>query len=297
ERQRALAPKLKLGVAQANAPIPQGDPEAYARQSLATLRALTRPLEARGVALTVWGESAYPYPLLRTLARAPEDVRAPLAEGVRGPLLLGLETYASFADNSSKYNSAVLVHPDGRLGSRVDKAHLIPFGEYVPFWHWVEPLQERFRSPGFTAGISGTVRTDAGKLGVLICYEDLFASAARETVRQGARTLVGLSNDVWFGHSREPFLHDAFARLRAVELRRDLLRAVNGGPSSLTTSSGASEQLSQPFTRASIEVEVALLDARTPYSRLGDLTAPACTLLTLLALARTRKLKPSRPAS
>jgi apolipoprotein N-acyltransferase len=296
ERARAIAPKLRLGIVQANAPLPTGDTEAYARRSLETLLALTRPLEAQGVELTLWGESAYPYPLLRSTPNAPRDQRAPLANGVRGPLLMGLETYSSFMDNGAKYNSAWLVRRDGRLAGRVDKARLIPFAEYVPLWRVFPPLREFFHAPGLSPGAPGTVRIDAGQLGVLICYEDLFAAAAREPVRGGARALIDLSNDVWFGHGRVSFLHDLAARLRAVEQRRDLVRVVNNGGSSLIAASGRPLTQGAPFTQASLVVEAALLDARTPYSRLGDLTAPACALWLLLALARRRRFR-TRSAS
>ncbi|HEX5657742.1 MAG TPA: apolipoprotein N-acyltransferase [Polyangiales bacterium] len=296
ERDRAVAPKLALGVVQANAPIPDRDPEQYARESLHALQALTRPLETRGVALTIWGETAYPYPLLRSSTQAPTDVRAPLANGVHGPLLLGLETYSSFVDNSAKYNSAWLVRRDGRLAGRVDKARLIPFGEYVPFWHVFAPLRTFFRSPGFAPGASGTVRIQDSRLGVLICYEDLFAAAARDPVRRGARVLINLTNDVWFGHSHVSFLHDLVARLRAIEQRRDLVRVVNTGRSSFSAASGRELSHSAPFTQASFVVEPALLDGRTPYSLLGDLTAPACALFLLLALAKRRRVR-TRSAS
>jgi apolipoprotein N-acyltransferase len=296
EAARERAPKLQLGVVQANAPLPDPPSEAYARESLANLQALTVPLERAGAELTLWGESAYPYPLLRSATEAPDDVRAPLAAGVHGPVLLGLETYGSFLDGAARYNSAWLVHRDGRLGHRVDKARLIPFGEYVPFWRVLPPLQRYFHAPGFSAGVPGTVRSHGSKLGVLICYEDLFAASARATVRDGARVLVNLTNDVWFGPGRVPFLHDLVARLRAVEQRRDLVRAVNTGRSSFTSATGAQLWHSEPFTRASFLAEVALLDARTPYSLLGDLTAPACALLALLALTRPRPLRTSRAA-
>ncbi len=286
EHARSAATKLKLGVVQANAPIPSGDGAAYARDSLTALQALTVPLEAQGVQLTLWGESAYPYALLRSTAYAPTDVRAPLGRGVHGPLLLGLETYSSLFDNGSKYNSAWLVRRDGRLAGRVDKARLIPFGEYVPFWHVLGPMRQFFGSPGFSPGASGTVRVEGVRLGVLICYEDLFAPAARETVRQGARVLINLTNDVWFGHSRVSYLHDLLARLRAIEQRRDLVRVVNTGRSSFIAATGRQLHHAAPFRKASFVVEPALLDARTPYSMLGDLTAPACALWLVLALRR-----------
>jgi len=278
ETLRASAPTLQVGVVQSNVGLSDKHDGEHTRAIVSGLRKLTRELEQRGAELTVWGETAYPYPLLRSLKRAPSDDRRVLGDGVRGPILLGLETYTSFAASSPKYNSAWLLRADGSLGDRVDKARLLPFGEFVPLWSVLPALHTRYRSRGFEPGLPGTVELPQGKLGVLICYEDLFASAARATVSRGARALLNLTNDAWFGDSREPHLHDLLARLRAVELRRDLVRAVNTGVSSLTSATGAALITTRSFQRTSFVAAVKLLDQQTPYARLGDWVTPCCLL-------------------
>jgi len=292
---RARAPTLRVGVVQGNVGVDRKHDEREAASQLHTLQSLTHVLEQQEVALTVWGETAYPYPLLRSATRAPDDARAPLANGVRGPLLLGVETYAGFDVRDAKYNSAWLVQSDGTLGARVDKARLLAFGEFVPLWHLLPALRARFASPGFAAGAPGNVRVAGSLLGVLVCYEDLFTESARATVRQGARALVNLTNDAWFGDTRAPHLHELTARLRAVELRRDLVRTVNTGVSSFTAATGASLMRTPVFEVARFVAEVRLLDQQTPYARIGDWVTPCClvTLLWMLC-ARRRATNPAQ---
>jgi len=297
ERLRADAPTLRIGVVQSNVSVTEKHDARRAHDVLARLRQETAALERAGAEVTLWGETAYPYPLPRDARRAPEDVRAVLADGVRGPVLLGLETYEGFDDDARKYNSAWLVRADGTLGDRADKARLLAFGEYVPLWRWLPPLHARFRSGGFSAGAPGVVRveTPAGtaRLGVLVCYEDLFASLARASLRRGASALVNLTNDAWFGVSRVPALHDLVARMRAIELRRDLVRAVNTGVSSFTTAGGDTVVRTRPFERARFVAPVRLLSLHTPFARFGDWVPPTC--LGGLGLTLLRRRMRARP--
>ena len=293
EGERSRAARLPIGVVQSNVGIDRKHDERRAGAILMGLQEMTAALERAGAELTLWGETAYPYPLLRSATRAPADVRAPLAHGVRGPLLMGLETYAGFEPLAAKFNSAWLVRRDGRLGERYDKQRLLAFGEFVPLWHASSHLRARYRHPGFSPGVPALIHTELARLGVLICYEDLFAMAARSRVQRGAQVLVNLTNDAWFGRSRAPHLHERASRMRAIEQRRDLVRAVNTGVSSFTSASGRSLLRTRTFTRASFVAEVRALDQRTPFSRLGDWVPAVCLLGLLGWLVRPRILTAS----
>lgn len=265
------APALRVGIVQSNVGISQKRDEGRSEQVLHDLRSLTAQLETQGVALSVWAETAYPYQLLRSRRRQPSDERRVLGGTVRGPILLGAVTYQELEDERFlKYNSAWLLKRDGRFGDRVDKSRLLAFGEFVPFWKYLPPLQERFRSPGFMAGENDIIRLEDGTLGLLICYEDLFADLARKVVDRGATLLVNMTNDAWFGRSNEPALHDMVARLRAVETRRDLVRAVNTGVSSFTLATGESAQRTDIFTTTAFVADTRLLTERTVYTNFGD---------------------------
>ena len=300
---RAQADTLAVGVVQSNVATDdkrlQQTDETRARANLIGLRALTAQVESQGADLTVWGETAYPYPLRREETRAPTDVRRVLGPDVHGPILLGLETYRGFGQSASKYNSAWLLGRDGTLAQRVDKTRLLAFGEYIPLWDLLPPIKRRYASAGFSRGVPGTVQSELGKLGILICYEDLFADSARATVLLGARALVNLTNDAWFGNSREPLLHDQLARLRSIELRRDLVRAVNTGVSSFSSATGEPLVQTRTFERAAFVAQVRLLDERTFYAQHGDWLLPLCLLAVALCLLFyngevTRPPRPSR---
>ncbi len=282
---RENAASLRIGVAQPNVDIHEKHDLQLRDQILDNLRSLTLTLEAGGADLTVWPETAYPYMFSRLRRQVPTDQRAILNERVHGPILIGLVSYENDAKGlERRYNTAWLVKKGGALGSRVDKTRLLAFGEYVPFWDLLPPLQARFPSPGFAAGRPDVIHVDGSRLGILICYEDLFFGMARGVVRRGAQALVNMTNDAWFGRGHVPGLHDMMAHLRAIETRRDLVRSVNTGVSSFTLATGENVKRTPIFERTSFIAVVRKLEIQTLYVRLGDLLTPLCLML-LVALS------------
>ena len=289
--ERAEAPSLRVAVVQPNVAMEELASEAGQERALDILHESTRELASKKPDLTVWPESAYPFRLARVRRSQPVQPARTITEGTGAPLLFGAITYGSEAERELEYNSAWLVDDSGALRDRIDKKHLLPFAEYIPLWHAVPSVRALYRSPGLTGGKSGLVRVSGSPLGVLICYEDLIASLAREHAQAGARALVNLTNDGWFGTSSVPALHDAFARMRSIETRRDLLRATNTGVSSLTAATGERLEQLEPHERASFVGELRLLRTRTPFVRFGDWLSPLCLLVCLgLALDARRFL-------
>ncbi len=128
-------------------------------------------------------------------------------------------------------NSAITLDPQGHEVSRYDKIHLVPFGEYVPFWA-LPGLVEKITSEvgNFVPGSSYSVaKTPAGGVGVMICYEAIIPQLARKLTAAGAGVLVNISNDGWYGETAAAYQHLEMARLRAIENHRYLLRATNDG--------------------------------------------------------------------
>ena len=108
--------------------------------------------------------------------------------------------------DSNYYNSAFLVD-SGMLRFRYDKMHLVPFGEYMP-WSWILPLGPGIaaREADYSAGDTMTVMhwRNCPPFSVLICYEAIFPELARLAVRNGAKLLVNITNDGWFGATAAP---------------------------------------------------------------------------------------------
>ena len=124
-------------------------------------------------------------------------------------------------------NTAITLGPDGREISRYDKIHLVPFGEYVPWWA-LPGLVHKITSDigNFVPGRATRWRGfQQGNIGVFICYEAIIPQLARHLVANGAGVVVNISNDAWYGDSAAAYQHLEMARLRAIENHRYLLRA------------------------------------------------------------------------
>ncbi|MFH2098262.1 MAG: hypothetical protein ABIJ95_02040, partial [Pseudomonadota bacterium] len=74
------------------------------------------------------------------------------------------------------------------------------------------------------------------------------------------------------------------ARLRAVENRRWMIRASVSGISAILSPTGEVQAQTPLFQPARIQGRVQMLDAQSPYTRLGDW--PLFLSVALLALAR-----------
>ncbi|WP_437278996.1 apolipoprotein N-acyltransferase [Sorangium sp. So ce375] len=264
---------------------------------LRTLHELTREAEAGGAELTLWPEAAYPYPLSHSARQAPRGGRAILGPGIRGPILAGLITQAppvkaaDGVEERNSYNSATLVLPDGSMQPTQDKLQLLWFGETVPGGAYLPWLRRIFqKSGGLIPGAEPRALTlprehgPALRIGVLNCYEDTLTGVGRWiTGTLTPNLLVNITNDAWFTGSAEPELHARLAVMRAIELRRDLVRAVNLGVVSWIDARGVvrsrDESAAPGVTFATPSIRDTPL---TPYTRLGD--APMASLLAFASI-------------
>ena len=186
------------------------------------------------------------------------------------------------------FNSVYLLAANGEPVMVYDKRHLVPFAEYAPLPR-VPWLGWRFDAPGdYTPGVVPTIFPDPAPFGVLICFEAIYPELARDLVRQGARFLLNLSNDAWFGTSAGLEQHLAMTVFRAVETRRALARATNTGVTALVAPSGRIQARFPIGVRGAWVVQVPLRDGLPFYARAGDLFAWFTTLGALGALAAGR---------
>lgn len=273
EAERAAASPLSVGVVQPNVGIyDKHDPRLWHEQ-LVRLRTSTAALEDQGAELVVWPETAYPYPMTRGARREPRGRVAPHRDGVTGPLLIGSLTVES---RCRRWNSAVALESDGTVAGIADKVELLAFGEYVPLWHVLPPLQDAFQCPGITPGERPQVLELAGsRIAVLNCYEDVLDGYARRVAVAEPDFLVNVTNDAWFGDTSEPWLHHMVARMRAIETRRDLLRAVNTGVSAHVSATGEDLYRSETWVADAFVADVRRLGGQTWWVRFGDPWTPS----------------------
>jgi apolipoprotein N-acyltransferase len=273
--------------------IPQGEKwdDALIADHVARLLTLTAQQpegEAATPALVVWPETAVPY-LLEWAGPVLNDATAAARGGVLVAGIMRRTGEATF------HNSLIVAQDTGTPRAIYDKAHLTPFGEYIPLGNWLGGLGINGLAAnqgfGFTPG-PGNALVDLPGIGAalpLICYEGIFAEevAARPP---GARLILLITNDAWFGTFAGPQQHLAQARLRAIETGLPLLRAANTGISALIDADGRvldSLTLGQTGT---IDATLPPAQAAPLYSRTGDwpVLVAIAALLTLGAILRDR---------
>ncbi|HLW70906.1 MAG TPA: apolipoprotein N-acyltransferase [Candidatus Binataceae bacterium] len=286
--------EASLNVAMVQGDIPQSlkwDPK-FLKSSFDVYADQSRSAARRGADLIVWPEAAAAFffqPDERYPAAFAEDARyrqqlLALAVETADPILFGAPALGVEDGRVGFYNRAYLVSGRGEVIAWYDKIQLVPFGEYVPlrslFGYFVNRVVAGFGD--MFAGSKQTVFTvkDA-KLGVLICYESIFPDLARSVVNDGADILINITNDAWYGESSAPYQLLAMAAMRAVETKVPLVRVANTGISAVIQPTGAITAPTPLFVRGTETELVYWRRERTVYTRVGDLFAEACLILTL----------------
>ena len=287
-------------------------------------------LDNRPIDLLVWPETMFRSPLRsfepgyklpadagytvkEISASGPRDL-ASLASRLKSPLLVGIDRIVFLNDaasatdspNVNVYNSAVLADRDGKILGTYDKFHLVMFGEYVPFSHWLPFLKHISSITGAAEAGDGPVALAVG--GVFyspsICYETVIPHVIRHQVAtldatgQRPDVLVNLTNDAWYWGSSELDMHLACDVFRAVETRTPLVIAANGGISAWIDRVGRiraqSPRQQQDVILADVELNPD--SAPTVYVRTGDVFAAAClTCCVILAIIgwKSRRRNPA----
>ena len=233
-------------------------------------------------------ESGYPY---WVYGIDPAELRARLAEllGPRDVLMTGGD--GLYFDRAGRMtaaaNSVYAIDANGRIAGRYDKAHLVPYGEYLPMKWLLRPLGLDRLVPGsmdFLPGPGPRAITLPvfGAVGVQVCYEIVFSGEVIDRAHR-PRLLFNPSTDAWFGKWGPP-QHLAQARMRAIEEGLPIVRSTPTGISAVIAADGRLTATVPHETAGRIDVPVPQPHAPTPFSRLGNLAA-ALVALALAAAA------------
>jgi len=245
-----MTPDVRLRIMQPN--LPQDDKfrgdrkdEILARYMTLSDRA-TSP-QTSGVADAthlIWPESAFPFILSRdagALARLGAFLgRTVLVTGAARMEDIPRSARLPGESNVNYFNSIQALARGGEIVASYDKAHLVPFGEYLPFSGLLESFGMRHfvHIPGgFEPGSRRRLLEVPGlpPAAALICYEAIFSGEAIPELGLGERPslLLNVTNDGWFGNTTGPYQHLSQARLRAVEEGLPMVRAANTGLSAV----------------------------------------------------------------
>ena len=270
----------------------------------ANLRALQALGGAPGPAprLILWPEGALRfnvedgYPPQYNYLADPADVRTAIAAplGPRDIVLTGGQALEFDAAEKlvSAGNSIFAIDANARLIGRYDKAHLVPWGEYLP----ARPLMSAI---GLSRLVPGDIdfapgpgpRTLAlpgfGKAGFQICYEIIFSGSVVDP-KHRPDFLFNPSNDSWYSRSG-PEQNLAQARLRAIEEGLPVLRATPTGVSAIIDAHGRVLASIPWNTRGAVETFLPQPLAPTLFAKLGNtMAALVASAMLLLAVAFRR---------
>jgi apolipoprotein N-acyltransferase len=231
--------------------------------------------ERPGVIL--WPETALPTPLdaADAMAIRKSALERRIAMLWHAPLLVGLPEAAP----DGKFFNAVakITADDASIVYR--KRHLVPFGEYTP----LRSIKPVLPGPELVPGDGGLpIEIGGARFGALICFDDVFPDEAAARARD-ADVLAVFTNDAWLGDTGGA-QHFDIAVLRAIENRRTVVRATNGGT---VAAIGADGRPIRVAHAAAIVVDAPQLDARTPYARMPDLLPILCLVIASFGVALT----------
>lgn len=229
-----------------------------------TMELSSKPPEAGQPApqLILWPETSVPFLFtekpdgLAAIGSMLGDGQMLMAGAVRAEAGAGANLEASY------YNSVVAIDESGEIVDAVDKVHLVPFGEYLPF----ADLLARFGLEQLVAGpmnfVAGNARHAISVPGSVqavpfICYEIIFPALVAVDVAS-TDLIVNVTNDAWFGNTPGPYQHFRQAQVRAVESGRPLLRAANTGISGVIDDRGRVLDALALGVRGSIDIQLAI---------------------------------------
>jgi apolipoprotein N-acyltransferase len=307
--------RLRYTLVQPNIPQSEINDGSKFEEQFARLTRLTAPGQNRS-RVVLWPESAVPdyleegypdrYYLQMTAGGDPVLARRRIGKviGPQSTLLTGVVNLDigtrpdGIPAAVSARNSVMAIDGSGAIAGGYDKAHLVPYGEYLPMRPLLEPL-------GLSRLVAGSIdylpgpgpRTldlgEHGKAGVMICYEIVFSGAVAEDANR-PDYIFNPSNDGWFGWWGPP-QHLAQARMRAIEEGLPVLRSTTTGISAVIDAGGIVRGHIGMGKADKLEGFVPEAAAPTLFARWGHgLTLAWASFLLLLGLALPRVLALAR---
>lgn len=274
--------KIKVAVFQPNVlPREEYDPKEW-EETLQAFNEFYNKLNEK-VELIIFSESALPG-YFRYSVREQNLVKK-ISEKSGAYILLGSTDIKVKEGEKIPYNTAFLVKGNS-IVAEYFKTHLVPFGEWLPFedkFHFLQKLE--FGQGDYRPGKSLIpLEVNGKKFGVLICFESLFPEITKKFVQNGAKFLVNITNDGWYGKSLGPVEHFELLRYRAIESGRFVVRSAKTGISAIIDSKGRVLKKIGLFKRGYFVYEVPLKNDSTPYTKFGDIIVYLAFLIVLSIL-------------
>lgn len=245
---------------------------------------LTERAADDGAKLIVWPETALPYVLFENTGLV--SYARDLARD--NDITIILSAFTRDEETGKKYNSIIEVRPDGSFGETVySKQRLVPFGEFVPMREFVTFIFPPLANIGMLeedlmAGEkSEVIESNVGNIGCGLCFDSIYENVMINSVRNGAEIIAISTNDSWFSDSAALDMHNAQARLRAIETGRYVIRSANTGISSIIDPMGNVKEELGALERGYIVSDVTMRNETTLYAYIGNLFVYVCAVFVL----------------
>ncbi|MBK8460472.1 MAG: apolipoprotein N-acyltransferase [Micropruina sp.] len=209
------------------------------------------------------------------------------------PILVG--TITDGPGPNERQTASLWWHPSRGVEARYDKRNIVPFGEWVPYREFLEPLFPVVSYVG-AQSVAGTkpgvlaVTLDDGRgvrVGDLICFDVAYGETVYDTVRHGAQVLIVQSSNAMYTGTGQIHQQFAITRARAAELRREILVVTTTGTSGLINPDGSVVFTAPEAQPVSGVLDLPLRDNVTPATWLAPILDAGLPVITLVALAGT----------
>ncbi|HKK45527.1 MAG TPA: apolipoprotein N-acyltransferase [Balneolaceae bacterium] len=263
------------------------------RKATGHLLHLTDSVRTKNTKLVVWPENAIQTSMFNTITNndvATDTKKMLLARADKwNATIIAGATYFQYFNNGKEpelpypgrrwdylpYNAALGFIPHKPM--QVYRKHnLVPIVERVPFvrflndidiFGWINWNTEQ----GYGRG-EKTNQFSVGdtKTPALVCYDSVFPGWIRNFVQKGAGYLTIITNDGWWGDTSGHEQHFAYARLRAIEFDRWIVRSANNGISGIIAPNGSLKVKTDYWDTTAFRYDVPVIEYKTLYARFGD---------------------------
>ncbi len=262
-----------------------------------------------GAELILWPETALPVYLLSGNYDGYVDQIIKFINTYKISLITGMPDAQFYFDESSRpedakptktenvwytsYNSILGFTPESNEIQKYGKIKLVPFGEKVPLVEHIPFLGDIIKwNVGISSWNTGkdTINIkvplrDTINVASVVCIESIYPEFNAQFVRRNADFIAVVTNDSWYGNTSGPYQHKEISVLRAVENRRSVVRAANGGISCLIDPSGKTISETNMFEKTVLLVDVPLNNSATFYTRNPYLVPIICSIISLFMIA------------
>lgn len=244
----------------------------------------------------IWPETAVPQYTEEESIRDSQEyatMQSFISKYKNGNLITGIETMNKYNDQRTlsakhdlesgiyydNFNAAIQVENSSNV-QFYHKSKLVPGVEQMPFPTALAFLAPIFSELGGSVGGYGWQEEPAvfysqNGVGVnpVICYESIWGDWVGRSVKNGAQFIAVITNDAWWGNTSGKEQHLLYAKLRAIENRRWVVRSANTGISAFIDQRGDIKQRSQWWVPTALKADVNLNSEITFYTKNGDIIA------------------------